>query len=93
MKPQNAILDPAPARARHLFFGLDRAVDPRAALQALTAACDGRSVVLGIGMQVAAALGVPAAGPRGLPELPPAEPANPACPPMAGVAVDLSALG
>ena len=43
MKPQSAILEPVPAHARNLFFDLGPANDPRAALQALAAACDGRT--------------------------------------------------
>lgn len=58
MTPQSAILDPVPAHARHLFFELKPATDPRAALRALAAACDGNSAVLGIGAGVAAALGM-----------------------------------
>lgn len=77
MKPQSAILEPVPDHARHLFYDLDPATDPRAALQALAAACDGRTAVLGIGSAVAEALGVPVAGLRGFPELPEAKPAIP----------------
>lgn len=39
MKPQSVIPEPVPDPARHRFFDLDPATDPRAALQALTAAC------------------------------------------------------
>jgi len=47
MTPQSAILQPVPDHARHLFFDLKPAADPRAALRALAAACDGTSAVLG----------------------------------------------
>lgn len=80
MTPQAAILEPIPDHARHLFFDLRPEADPRAALRALAAACDGRSVVLGIGAGVAAALGVVVAGLRGFPDLPQAKPAIPATP-------------
>ena len=78
MTAQTAIFDPIPAHARHLFFDLNPSVDPRAALQALAAACDGQSVVLGIGASVAQALGVTVAGLRGFPLLPDARPPIPA---------------
>jgi putative iron-dependent peroxidase len=77
MTPQTAILDPIPDHARHLFFELRPATDPRAALRALAAACDGSSAVLGIGAGVAAALGAHPAGLRAFPELPAARPAIP----------------
>jgi putative iron-dependent peroxidase len=78
MTSQTAILEPVPAHARHLFFDLQAGSDPRVALQALAAACDGRSVVLGVGVGVAAALGANVPGLRGFPELPRAKPAIPA---------------
>jgi putative iron-dependent peroxidase len=78
MTPQPAILQPIPDHARHLFFDLKPAADPRAALRALAGACDGASVVLGIGTGVAEKLGVHPAGLRGFPELPLAKPAIPA---------------
>lgn len=78
MTPQSAILQPVPDHARHLFFDLKPAADPRAALRALADACDGASVVLGIGAGVAAALGTGFTGLRGFPELPRARPAIPA---------------
>lgn len=78
MTPQPAILQPIPDHARHLFFDLKPAVDPRAALRALADACDGASVMLGIGTGVAGMLGVHPAGLRGFPELPQAKPAIPA---------------
>ncbi|WP_296750157.1 Dyp-type peroxidase [Thiobacillus sp.] len=78
MQPQSAILDAIPDHARHLFFGLDPSADPRAALQALAAACDGKSAVLGIGVKVAGMLGVDLAGLRGFPVLPDARPPIPA---------------
>jgi putative iron-dependent peroxidase len=78
MTPQSAILQPVPDHARHLFFDLKPAADPRAALQALAAACDGMSAVLGIGANVADTLGVKLAGLRGFPDLPDARPAIPA---------------
>lgn len=77
MKPQSAILEPIPDHARHLFFDLQPAADPRAALQALAAACDGRTAVMGIGHGVADALGTPVPGLRGFPELAQARPAIP----------------
>ena len=78
MTPQPAILQPIPDHARHLFFDLKRAADPRAALRALAGACDGASFVLGIGTGVAEKIGVHPAGLRGFPELPLAKPAIPA---------------
>ena len=78
MKPQAAIFEPIPDHARHLFFDLKPAADPRAALRALAAACDGTSAVLGIGVKVAETLGVDLAGLRGFPELPDARPPIPA---------------
>lgn len=78
MTAQPAILEPVPAHARHLFFDLIPSVHPQAALLALAAACDGRSVVLGIGPDVAHALGAQIAGLRGFPDLPHAEPEIPA---------------
>jgi putative iron-dependent peroxidase len=78
MTAQAAIFDPIPDHARHLFFDLNPAVDSRAALQALAAACDGQSVVLGVGTSVAQALGVPVAGLRDFPLLPDARPPIPA---------------
>ena len=77
MTPQSAILQPVPDHARHLFFDLKPAADPRAALRALAAACDGTSAVLGIGTNVADTLGVKLADLRGFPDLPDARPAIP----------------
>lgn len=77
MTCQAAILEPLPAHARHLFFDLNPAVSPRAALQALAAACDGQSVVLGMGVAVAQALGVQVARLRDFPALPDARPQIP----------------
>ena len=77
MTVQPAILESVPAHARHLFFDLNPAVHPWAALQALAAACDGQSAVLGIGAPTAQALGGPVAGLRGFPVLPAARPAIP----------------
>lgn len=78
MTPQSAILDPIPDYARHLFFDLKPTADPRSALQALAAACDGSAVVMGVGVGIAEALGVTVAGLRGFPELTDARPAIPA---------------
>jgi len=78
MTPQTAIFDPIPNHARHLFLDLSPSVDPHTALQALAMACDGQSAVLGIGLSVAQALGVPIAGLRGFPLLPDARPPIPA---------------
>lgn len=78
MTIQTAILDPVPAHARHLFFQLRSPANPRAILQKLAAACDGRSVVLGVGIGVARALGASISGLRGFPVLPDARPAIPA---------------
>lgn len=78
MTAQAAILEPIPAHARHLFFDLKPSAHPRASLQNLAAACDGRSVVMGVGLGVAQALGVSVAGLRGFPVLPDARPAIPA---------------
>jgi putative iron-dependent peroxidase len=78
MSAQAAIFDPIPDHARHLFFDLSPSVDPRAALQALATACDGQSVVLGIGANVAQALGATVAGLRAFPLLPDARPPIPA---------------
>lgn len=78
MPPQPAIFQPIRDPARHLFFDLKPAADPRAALRALAGACDGASAVLGIGTGVAEKMGVHPAGLRGFPELPLAKPAIPA---------------
>jgi putative iron-dependent peroxidase len=78
MTAQTAILEPIPAHARHLFFDLKPSAHPRASLQKLAEACDGRSVVMGVGIGVAQALGVSVAGLRGFPELPDARPSIPA---------------
>jgi len=78
MTPQAAILQPIPDHARHLFFDLKPAADPRVALRALAAACDGLTAVLGIGVRVAETLRTDVAGLRGFPELPDARPAIPA---------------
>ena len=78
MTPQSAILEPISDHARHLFFDLKSAVDPRSALRVLAAACDGTSAVLGLGATVAGTLGVKLAGLRGFPVLPDAKPAIPA---------------
>jgi len=77
MTAQSAIFEPVPAHARHLFFDLNPTVHPRAALQALAAACDGRSAVLGVGVAVAQALAVSVTGLRSFPLLPDARPAIP----------------
>lgn len=73
-----AIFEPIPAHARHLFFDLAPGADPRAALAALAAECDGARVVLGVGEPVAQALGVSVPGLRGFPVLPDARPPIPA---------------
>jgi putative iron-dependent peroxidase len=78
MTAQTAILEPVPAHARHLFFDLKPSAHPRASLQKLAAACDGRSVVMGVGIGVSQAPGVSVAGLRGFPVLPDARPAIPA---------------
>jgi putative iron-dependent peroxidase len=78
MTAQAAIFDPIPAHARHLFFDLNPAADCRSALHSLAAQCDGRSAVLGIGLEVTRALGVQVAGLRSFPELPDARPPIPA---------------
>lgn len=77
MKPQAAILEPIPDHARHLFFDLRPEADPGAALRALAVACDGQSVVMGIGLIVTQALGARVPGLRGFPDLPEAKPAIP----------------
>jgi len=77
MTAQAAIFDPIPRHARHLFFDLTPSADPRAALHALAAACDGQSAVLGIGESVTQALGVTVSGLRGFPLLPDARPPIP----------------
>jgi len=78
MTAQTAIFEPVPAHARHLLFDLNPSAYPRAVLQALAAACDGRSAMLGVGVTIAQALGVAVAGLRGFPLLPDARPAIPA---------------
>lgn len=78
MTPQAAILEPIADHARSLYFDLQPGADPRPALRQLAAACDGRTVLLGIGAPVAAALGVTLAGLRDFPGLPDAKPAIPA---------------
>jgi porphyrinogen peroxidase len=77
MKSQAAILESIPDHARHLFFKLKPDADPRPALRALAAACDGQSAVLGIGVEIATALNVKLAGLRAFPDLPDAKPAIP----------------
>lgn len=77
MTPQPAILEPVPAHARHLFFDLKPSADPKAALQALAAACDGRSAVLGIGAAVMQALGANLERLRAFPEINDVEPVIP----------------
>lgn len=78
MKSQAAILQPIPAHARHLFFDLSPSARPHAVLQKLAAACDGQSVVLGIGIGVAKSLGRSVYGLRGFPVLADARPVIPA---------------
>ena len=78
MTPQSAILESIPDHARHLFFDLKPAADPRSALRALGAACDGASAVVGIGAALVDTLGVKLPGLRGFPDLPDARPAIPA---------------
>lgn len=78
MTAQAAIFETIPAHASHLFFDPGSAADCRPALQALAAQCDGQAAVLGIGLDVAHALGVQIAGLRGFPELPDARPPIPA---------------
>ncbi len=73
-----AIFEPIPQHGRHLFFDLEPAADPRAALAALAAACDGQSVVLGLGEPVARALSLEVSGLRSFPPLPQANPPVPA---------------
>lgn len=53
MTVQTAVLEPVPSHARHLFFGLNPSARPGDALQALAAACDGRSAMVGIGQGAA----------------------------------------
>lgn len=78
MTVQPAILEPIPAHARHLFFDLNPACPPGAALQALAGACNGRSAVLGIGAAAVQALGAQVPGLRSFPALANARPAIPA---------------
>ncbi len=78
MTAQTAIFEPIPVHARHLFFDLKPSADIRAALVSLAAACDGQSVVLGIGEPLSQAVGVPVPGLRGFPVLPQAKPPIPA---------------
>lgn len=78
MTPQAAILEPIPDHARHLYFDLAPGADPRAALRALAAACDGRAALLGIGAPLAAALGQGVPGLRGFAARPAAQPPIPA---------------
>jgi len=78
MTPQTAILEPISDHARHLFFDLQPAVNPRSALRALAAACDGSSAVLGIGATIVDTLRVKLPGLRGFPDLPDARPPIPA---------------
>jgi len=78
MTAQPAIFEPVPAHARHLFFDLNPSAHPGKSLQELAMVCDGRSVVLGIGVSVIRALGVTVAGLRDFPLLPNARPAIPA---------------
>jgi putative iron-dependent peroxidase len=77
MKPQAAILEPISDHARHLYFDLKPAVDPRAVLRTLAAACDGRTGVMGIGRATVRACGTSVAGLHEFPALPEAKPAIP----------------
>ncbi|MDA0336003.1 MAG: Dyp-type peroxidase [bacterium] len=71
---QPGILAPVPAAARHLSFQLspmtaDNA-DLKTTLQALAAAVDGNSVVVGLGPETVAAVGASIAGLRPFPQMP-----------------------
>jgi putative iron-dependent peroxidase len=77
MKSQAAILDSVPAHARHLFLDLNPSAHPRAALRTLAAGCDGETVLLGLGIGIVEALGLPIQGLRAFPELAAANPSIP----------------
>ena len=69
---QQGILEPVPAQARHLFFGLAPGAPPaavRVAVLALAQSVNGRDVVAGIGSPLAAALGVALPGLRAFPAM------------------------
>lgn len=67
MKPQAAIFQPIPEHGRHLYFDLVPGTDPKPALAALAAECDGDTLVMGLGAPLADALG---SGPGGLKAFP-----------------------
>ena len=84
---QAGILEPAPRVGRYLFFSLSSAPltssSPSAlssTLQRLAPVVDGRSVVLGLGLQAIAALGAVVPGLRAFPDLRAASVAVPATP-------------
>jgi putative iron-dependent peroxidase len=77
MKPQAAMLDAVPAHARHLLLDLNPPANPREALHKLAAACDGRNMLLGLGVGTVEALGASIQGLRAFPERPLAKPAIP----------------
>jgi putative iron-dependent peroxidase len=66
-EPQPGILAPLPRHARYVWLRLRPGADPRAALTALAARPADGSLVLGVGLSCARALG---AEPKGLAELP-----------------------
>ena len=70
IRPQAAIFQPIPDHARHLYFDLVPGVDPRPALAAVAAECDGDTLVLGLGQPLSAALGSAPPGLRAFPEWP-----------------------
>ncbi len=75
---QAGILEPVPRVGRYLFFSLKSLSELPAALQRLAALADGRSVVLGLGLQAVAALGAAVPGLRAFPDLPAASVTVPA---------------
>jgi len=65
--PQPGILLPIPPLARYLTFSLQPGVNPRGALQKLTALADGKQLIAGIGESLAFALGRRIEGLRAFP--------------------------
>lgn len=66
---QPGILAPVPSQARHLFFELNLAAEPKAALQVLADLANGDALVVGFGESLVQALGAQIPGLRTFPAL------------------------
>ena len=77
---QPGILADVPAQARYLTFSIKPASDPRAALENLSSAADGESVVVGVGTPLTEALGIGIDGLQALPAYEEAKVAVPSTP-------------